>query len=67
MGYLRGGNFMKDRRFETQAEIYQVLLDGKNNKKETWGIKEYIHLVGGGLIDEHGVIVTGKQIGRAHV
>ena len=29
---------MKDGRFETQAEIFQALLDSKKIKRNTWGL-----------------------------
>ena len=57
---------MKYERFETQAEIYQALLDSKKIKRETWGIKAYIHLVGGALRNELGIDVSETRLNPPH-
>lgn len=53
---------MKDGKFETQAEIYQALLDAKKIKRETWSPQAYIHLVGGALRDELGIDVSETRL-----
>lgn len=45
---------MKDGKFETQAEIYQALLDGKKIRMNTWADVYYLYLEKGMQKDERG-------------
>ena len=45
---------MKDGRFETQAEIFQALADGKKLTKKKWSKGVFIQLVDGMITDEGG-------------
>lgn len=45
---------MKDGKFETQAEIFQALADGKKLTKKKWSKGVFIQLVDGMITDEGG-------------
>ncbi len=41
---------MKNGKFETQAEIYQALLDKKKIRQSAWPPHEFIHLKNGNIV-----------------
>lgn len=51
---------MKNGKFETQAEIYQALLNGKKIRCSSWLPKFYIHLIDGSLRDDAGIKAVGE-------